>query len=141
MPEIPRGPSSPAISRGSSLPPPIFPPPNIPLPPSPDSPLFHAQPRTAPIAGYPSSPLASAPISRPGTGDSSIRHQRLDYIQTSGSTTAQGHEQRHRTPTRDSSPSRSVRFVDYIDGERRYIGPFGDVVGVMEEGKNQSSIH
>ena len=44
---------------------------------------------------------------------------RLDLIRASGATT---HGQGHRTPsTRDSSPSRSVQFVDYIDGETELL--------------------
>ena len=113
---------------------------NIPqLPHTPNSqPGSRSRPRTAPTTAVtaatttisPSSPLASAPASRPGTADSTgpIRHHRLDSIR--GATIPHRHVQGHRTPpTRDSSPSRSVRFVDYVDGESGHVGPSGPVVG------------
>jgi hypothetical protein len=135
MAEIPR-------RLSSTPPPPISPSSNIPLPHSPTSQLgSRSRPRTAPNHTAPSaftatttispSPLASAPVSRPGTGDSAgpIRHHRLDSIR--GTTIPHKHVQGHRTPptTRDSSPSRSVRFVDYVDGESGHVGPFGPVAG------------
>ena len=127
MSEISRGLSStpPPISTRSSILPPIFPSLNIPLSHSPHSQLSsRSRPRTAPTVFTTTispSPLASVPTSRPGTGDStgSIRHHRLDSIR--GTTIPHG--QGHRTPpTRDSSPSRSVRFVDYVDGESGHVG-------------------
>ena len=133
MAEIPR--------KLSSTPPPTIPPSSIlsPISSSPNIPLPHSQPgsrsrpRTAATAFTTTtttspSPLASAPASRPGTGDSidPIRHHRLDSIR--GITIPRGHVQGHRTPpTRDSSPSRSVRFVDYVDGESGHVGPSGHV--------------
>ena len=125
------------ISPRSSILSPISPALNIPLPHSPNNsqqPGSRPRPRTAPTVSTATvtispSPLASAPSSRPGTGDSSgpIRHHRLDSIRDPTSTVPpHGH---HRTPTRDSSPSRSVRFVDYVDGERGHVGPFGPVGG------------
>jgi len=85
------------------------------------SPVFPSptRPRTAPASPtISSSPLAS----RPGTADS-IRHHRLDSIRASG--------QGHRTPTRESSPSRhSVRFVEHHGGDSN--GPIRDSNG----GKN-----
>ena len=74
------------------------------------------RPGTAPTSpttwttGYPPLPIPS----RPGTADStvSIQHHRLDSIRANGS-----------RPTRDSSPSRSVRFVVGENG-----GPIGNVV-------------
>jgi len=135
MGRIPRGLSSTppsTISPRSSILPPIFPSPNIPLSHSPHSqPGSRSRPRTAP------SHLASVPTSRPGTGDStgSIRHYRLDSIR--GTTIPHGHVQGHRTPpTRDSSPSRSVRFVDYVDGESGHVGPFGSVSGSSGNGND-----
>ena len=143
-------PTPPPISpRSSSILPPIFPSLNtIPLSHSPHSqPGSRSRPRTAPNTGFmdtpitPSSPLVptnnnTTTTSRPGTGDSatgSIRHHRLDSVR--GRTVINiphGHIQGHRsTPptTRDSSPSRSVRFVDYVDGESGHVGTFGPVVG------------
>jgi hypothetical protein len=145
MAEISRGQSSTpppsTISHRSSILPHIFPSQNIPpLSYSPHSqPGSRSRPRTAPPTAFMAttiispSPLASAPTSRPGTSDSagpgSIRYHRLDSIR--GATTIpQGHIQGHRTPpTRDSSPSRSVRFVDYVDGESGHVGPFGSTSG------------
>ena len=81
----------------------LTPPPTIPLsyshlPPSPRS-----RPRTAPTC---STPPSVVPVSRPGTGDGNgIRHHRLDSILGAGG-------QSRRPPTRESSPSRLVRFVD-----------------------------
>ena len=138
--ETPRGPSPPAISSRSPILPPIFPSPNIPHSYSPQSQLYRTRPRTAPatptsmitatttIAGYSPSPLASVSTSIPGAGDStgSIRHHRLDFIRASDTTTtapAHGHRPGYRTPpTRDSSPSRSVRFADDVDGESGHVG-------------------
>ena len=134
--------------RSSSILPPIFPSPNIPLSHSPHSQLVpgsRSRPRTAPttttssstgfMSTAPSSPLASVPPSRPGTGDSStgsIRHHRLDSIRGAATSIPHGHVQGHHRstppPTRDSSPSRSVRFVDYVDGESGHVGPFGPVI-------------
>ncbi|KAF8812044.1 hypothetical protein BYT27DRAFT_7183207 [Phlegmacium glaucopus] len=101
-------------------------------------PTSRSRPRTAPTSptsssttislstGY-ATPLASStPISRPGTADSnnSIRHHRLNSIRAGGTAHPR---QGHRTPTRESSPSRSVRFIDYADGESGYVGPQGPV--------------
>ena len=111
--------SSPAISER----PPVFPSLNIPH-------TSRTRPQTAPTTPtslYPPSPLAFVPTSRPGTADSigSIRHHRLDFIRASGAST-HGHGQGRRTPsTRDSSPSRSVRFVDNVDRETGHAGTFG----------------
>jgi hypothetical protein len=137
MAEFPRGlPSTPprTISPRSSILSPISPSLKTPLPPSPNSPPgSRSRPWTAPSAftgtattTISPSPLASAPPSRPGTGDSTgpIRHHRLDSIRST--TVPSRHVQGHRTPpTRDSSPSRSVRFVDYVDGESGHVGLFG----------------
>ena len=122
--------SGPVLGMGripsSSIPPP-------PISPSLHIPLPHSQPSSRSRQATAStgfmdttmspSPLASVPTSRPGTGDStsSIRHHRLDSIR--GTAIPQGHIQGHRTPpTRDSSPSRAVRFVDYVDGESGHVG-------------------
>ena len=126
---------SPTISPRSSILYPISPSLNIPLSHPPNSQSgSHSRPRTAPTATTTifSSPLASssAPASRPGTGDSTgpIRHHRLDSIR--GTTIPHGHVQGHRTPpTRDSSPSRSVRFVDNVGGESGQIGNGNDSEG------------
>ena len=124
--ESPRRRSSPAISDRS----PVFPSLIIPLSYSPRSHRSRTRPQTAPATPtslYPPSPLAFVPPSRPGTADSigSIRHHRLDFIRASDATT-HGHGQAHRTPsTGDSSPSRSVRFVDYVDGETGHVETFG----------------
>ena len=106
-----------------------------------------SRPRTAPTTTTATttispSPLAaaSAPASRPGTGDSTvgvgpIRHHRLDSIRGAAAATIPHHIQGHRTPpTRDSSPSRSVRFVDYVDGESGHVGPLGPVAGNSSSG-------
>ena len=122
---------------GRSSIPPIFPPPNMPLTYSPHSQPSRARQRTAPptptsmvettvVANYPPSSPTFVPTSRPGTAESvgSIRHHRLDSIRAS----THGHGRGHRTPpTRDSSPSRSVRFVDGVDGETGHVGSL-DVV-------------
>ena len=106
-----------------------------PLPPifpySPPPATSRSRPMTAPTmtmttttiassTSYPPAPPPPPPLpsltSRPRTADNSIQHHRLDSIRaTSGTTTTTVHRQgHHRTPprTRESSPSRSVRFVD-----------------------------
>jgi len=122
MAEIPKRLSStppPIISPRPSILLPIFPSPNIPL--SYPPPGSRSRPRTAPSGFTNPSPLASVPPSRPGTGDSAIRHHRLDSIRSTA--IPHGHVQGHRTPpTRESSPSRSVRFVDNVDGESGHVG-------------------
>ena len=101
---------------GSSILAPISSYPTVPLPYSSHlPPTSRSRPGTAPTNSTTSSSTNYPPplpiCSRPGTGDStvSVRHQRLDPIRTSG------------RRTRESSPSRSVRFVD------RENGPFGSV--------------
>ena len=61
------------------------------------SPHRVSRPATAPSAIR----ISTARSSRPGTADSSLRNHRLDSIRAL-----------HGSSTRDSSPSRSVRFVD-----------------------------
>jgi len=60
-----------------------------------------------------SSIMMGAHSSRPGTADSSLRHHRLESIRA-----------QHIPSTRESSPSRSVRFVDEEGkGASRGIAP------------------
>ena len=110
-------------------------------------PATRSRPRTAPTSPTTSTttisastaPLASIPISRPATADSNslIRHHRLDSILASSTAhLRQGH---HRTPTRESSPSRSVRFIDYVDGESGYVGPSGPIRDSNGGGSNGSA--
>ena len=135
--------TSPPTSSRSSILPPIFPSQNIPPSHSPHSQSgSRSRPRTVPTGFMGTtispSPLASVPTSRPGTGDStgSIRHHRLDSIR--GTAISHGHIQGHRStpPTRDSSPSRSVHFVDYVDGESGHVGPLGPVGGSSGNGND-----
>jgi len=147
--EVPRGrkgrlgmtTTMPRTMSGSSLIPssallPAFSSPTMPLQYSPHlPPASYSRPRTAPTSpttptttiSPSTTPVVSIPNSRPATadGNGSIRHHRLDSILASSTThLRQGHL---RTPTRESSPSRSVRFIDYVDGESGYVGPSGPV--------------
>ena len=123
-----KGSTTPPVSPSSILPP-ILSSPTVPPSYSP-----HSQPsalRSRPETPVPAAPatsmsispsttacpppiLTSMPISGPATADS-IRHDRLDSIRAGD--TAQTHHGRGQTPTRESSLSRSVRFVDCVDDD------------------------
>lgn len=71
------------------------------------------------FGGNTSRPTTADRRSRPGTADSSLRHHRLESIRAS-----------HGPSTRDSSPSRSVRFSDTATGFGNSKS-YGNLRGVM----------
>lgn len=71
------------------------------------------------FGGSTSRPTTADRRSRPGTADSSLRHHRLESIRAS-----------HGPSTRDSSPSRSVRFSDTATGFGNSKS-YGNLRGVM----------